>query len=114
MAHPPRREPLRAAEPTEPSAPRSRLRGLLVGLGAGVGVGLAGVAIAFSIIAIPLFMLASVEPDHGLDRSLVRTGLFHVAIPFGGVTGLVIGIAVGVWYGRGGRLPTDRTRMYER
>ena len=113
MAHPPRTEPLRAVPVVAP-APRSRVRGVLVGLGVGLGVGLAGVAIAFSIIAIPLFMLASVEPGHGLDRSLVRTGLFQVAVPFGGLVGIAIGIIVGVWYARGGRLPTDRTRLYDR
>ncbi len=63
--------------------------------------------IAFSIIAIPMFILASTEPDAGLDRSLVRTGLFKVALPFGLVAGIAAGVVVGLWYARGGRLPAD-------
>jgi hypothetical protein len=109
MANPPRERPLRAADP-----PRSRLRGALLGTGIGVAVGLAAVAIAFSIIAIPLFALAATEPERGVDRDLVRKGLFDVALPFGVVTGLAIGVAVGVWYARGGRLPTDRTPLHGR
>jgi hypothetical protein len=82
-----------------------------VGLAIGAVVGLAAVAIAFSIVAIPMFIVASTEPGSGLDRDLVRTGLFKVALPFGVISGLVVGVAVGVWYGRGGRLPTDRTPL---
>jgi riboflavin transporter FmnP len=121
MANPPRERPLRAAEPPLAASPvpptgprRSGLRGALVGTGIGVAVGLAAVAIAFSIIAIPLFALAATEPERGVDRDLVRKGLFDVALPFGVVTGLVIGVAVGVWYARGGRLPTDRTPLHGR
>jgi Na+/H+ antiporter NhaA len=77
----------------------------------GLGVTVAGIAIAFSIVAIPLFIVASTEPGSGLNRDLVRTGLFKVAVPFGVVTGLVVGVLVGVWYGRGGRLPRDRTAL---
>ena len=82
-----------------------------MGLAIGAVVGLAAVAIAFSIVAIPMFIVASTEPGSGLDRDLVRTGLFKVALPFGVISGLVVGVAVGVWYGRGGRLPTDRTPL---
>lgn len=77
----------------------------------GLGVAVAGIAIAFSIVAIPIFVLASTEPGSGLNRDLVRTGLFKVALPFGLVTGVVVGAAVGVWYGRGGRLPRDRSPL---
>jgi hypothetical protein len=94
--------------------PRSRVRSVLLGLGIGTGVGVAGIAVAFSIVAIPLFILASTEPGSGLDRDLVRTGLFRIALPFGAVTGIVIGTLVGVWYARGGRLPTDRTSIHGR
>ncbi len=84
---------------------------MLLGVGVGAGVGVAAVAIAFSIVAIPIFIVASTEPGSGLNRSLVRTGLFQVALPFGGLTGVVVGVLVGVWYARGGRLPTDRTPL---
>lgn len=117
MVHPPRTAPLRAdteAEPAEVEAPvrRSRVRSVLLGLGIGTGVGVAGMAIAFSIVAIPLFIVASTEPDSGLDRSLVRTRLFMVALPFGLVAGIAAGVVVGVWYASGGRLPTDRTPIH--
>ncbi len=82
---------------------------MLLGLGIGLGVGVAAMAVAFSIVAIPMFILASTEPDSGLDRSLVRTGLFKVALPLGLVAGIAAGVVVGIWYARGGRLPTDRT-----
>jgi riboflavin transporter FmnP len=116
MAHPPRTTPLRADEavagPESPPVPRSRLRSVLLGVGVGTGVGVAAMAIAFSIVAIPMFILASTEPDSGLDRSLVRTGLFKVALPLGLVAGIVAGVVVGLWYARGGRLPTDRTPIH--
>ena len=82
---------------------------MLLGLGIGAGVGVAAVAIAFSIVAIPIFIVASTEPGSGLNRDLVRTGLFKVALPFGGVAGIAVGVLVGIWYARGGRLPRDRT-----
>lgn len=114
MAHPPRTTPLRASRAPEVEAgePPSRVRSLLLGLGIGSGVGVATMAIAFSIVAIPMFILASTEPDSGLDRSLVRTGLFKVALPLGLVAGIAAGVAVGLWYSRGGRLPTDRTPIH--
>jgi hypothetical protein len=107
-----RTTPLRA-EGAPGAVPRSKVRSALLGAGVGLGVGVAGMAIAFSIVAVPMFLLASTEGDAGLDRGLVRTGLFLVAMPFGVLTGLVAGVVVGVWYARGGRLPTDRTRIHE-
>lgn len=102
------------ADPDPPSGPaadepRSRLRSVLLGVGIGAGVAVAGIAVAFSIVAIPLFIVASTEPGSGLNRDLVRTGLFKVAVPFGAVAGIAAGILVGLWYARGGRLPRDRT-----
>jgi hypothetical protein len=86
---------------------RSRLRSTLLGLGVGGAVGLAGIAMAFSVLAIPLFFVASTEPDGGAHRDLVLKGLFYVALPFGVVVGVLGGVVVGIWYGRGGRLPED-------
>ena len=81
-------------------------RSLLLGILVGIAVALAAVAIGFSIIAIPLYALASVEPGSGIDRPFIRDGLFEVAIPVGVVLGVACGTLVGVWYARGGRLPT--------
>jgi len=120
MAQPRRTEPLRAAPRDAANAPAGqlgdepgpgRLRTVALGTAVGLGVAVAGVAIAFSIVAIPLFIVASTEPGSGLNRDLVRTGLFKVALPFGVISGLTAGIAVGIWYGRGGRLPRDRTPL---
>jgi hypothetical protein len=113
MPHPQRRSPLRAesdeaASETAVVRPR-RSRSVLLGLGIGLGVAVAGIAIAFSIVAIPLFIVASTEPGSGLNRDLVRTGLFKIALPFGLVAGTAAGVLVGLWYARGGRLPRDRT-----
>lgn len=100
------------AEPEhgEPATP-SRGRSVLLGVAVGAGIAVAGVAIAFSIVAIPLFIVASTEPGSGLNRDLVRTGLFKVALPFGLLAGVAAGILSGIWYARGGRLPTDRTPL---
>jgi hypothetical protein len=97
----------------EPLERRSRVQSVLLGIGIGAGVGVAGIAIAFSIVAIPLYIVASTEPGSGLDRSLVRTGLFQVALPIGVIAGTIAGVVVGVWYGRGGRLPRDRTSLFD-
>jgi hypothetical protein len=90
---------------------RPRSRSVLLGVAVGVGVAVAGIAIAFSVVAIPIFIVASTEPGSGLNRDLVRTGLFKVALPFGVVSGLAAGVLIGMWYARGGRLPTDRTPL---
>lgn len=90
------------------SGPRSPWRSLVVGLAVGLAVLVAGAGLAFSLVAIPLFFVASTEPGSGAHRDLVQKGLFFVALPFGGVTGLIGGVATGIWYGRGGRLPDDR------
>ncbi len=75
----------------------------------GVGVGIAVAGLTYSIIAIPLYVLARTDPD-GLDRPMIRTAFFNLALPAGIVAGLAAGVAVGLWYARGGRLPTDDGR----
>jgi hypothetical protein len=84
--------------PTDaPSPSRSLLRSVL--LGAAVGVGVA--AIVFFLIAIPFYTLASFEPN-GIDRPIIRTGLFRIALPVGALVGLVAGGVAGRWFRRGG------------
>ena len=78
---------------------------MLIAVAVGLAVGLCVVAIGFSIVAIPLYLLARLEPGSGLDRPVVRDGLFYVGIPAGIVLGAAAGTLVGIWYGRGGRLP---------
>lgn len=95
-----------------PGAP-SRARSWLIGGVIGFAITVAATAVAFSIIAMPLYMLASTEPGSGIDRSLIRRGLFGIAVPFGVVSGLVCGVLVGLWYARGGRLPRDRTPIHD-
>jgi hypothetical protein len=72
----------------------------------GVGVGIGAAAIAFFLIAIPFYTLASFEPN-GLDRPIVRTGLFRIALPVGALIGLAVGIAVARWARRGGAWRLD-------
>lgn len=72
----------------------------------------AGVAVAYSVVAIPLYLVASTDPGQGLDRDLVRQGLVYVALPFGLISGIAGGVVVGVWYGRGGRLPRHHDGIY--
>ena len=68
-------------------------------LGVGIGVGVA--AIVFFLIAIPFYTLASFEPN-GVDRPIIRTGLFRIALPVGALVGLVSGGVAGRWFRRGG------------
>jgi len=72
----------------------------------GVGVAVAAAAIAFFLIAIPFYTLASFEPN-GLDRPIVRTGLFRIAMPVGVVLGVAAGVATGRWARRGGSWAVD-------
>jgi hypothetical protein len=108
----PRTTPLRA-DPAAEQPRRSKVRSTLLGAGVGAGIGVAAMAIAFSIVAVPMFLLASTEGESGLDRGLVRTGLFVVALPFGVLVGTAAGVVVGIWYARGGRLPTDRSPIHD-
>ena len=68
----------------------------------GVAVAVAMAAIVFFLIAIPFYTLASFEPNGGVDRPIIRTGLFRIALPVGAVVGIAGGAAVGRWLRRGG------------
>jgi hypothetical protein len=77
---------------------RSIFRSVLVGIALAVGLG----AITFFLIAIPFYTLASFE-SNGIDRPIVRTGLFRVALPVGALVGVVGGVLAARWLHRGGR-----------
>ncbi|MEY2430610.1 MAG: hypothetical protein QOC92_335 [Acidimicrobiaceae bacterium] len=102
-----------SSAPTEPaeSAEEDRAplrRSVALAFGIGVPVALAAIGLTYAIIAIPMYTLAQADP-HGLDRPFFRHALVRIALPIGALIGLAIGSVVGVWYRRGGRLPTDRT-----
>ena len=79
--------------------------GRCVAIGLAVAVALA--AIVFFLIAIPFYTLASFEPNGGVDRPIIRTGLFRIALPAGAVVGIAGGAAVGRWLRRGGAWTVD-------
>jgi len=87
--------------------PLRRGAGLIAAVALGVGIAVAG--LTYSVLAIPLYVFAQTDPD-GLDRPLIRTAFFNIALPVGAVSGVVAGVVVGLWYARGGRLPDDRAR----
>jgi hypothetical protein len=97
-------------QPAEPEVvERAPLRrSVALGFAIAVPIAIASAAVVYAIIAIPMYTLAQADP-HGLDRPFIRNALIRIALPVGGVIGLVIGSVVGVWYRRGGHLPTDRT-----
>lgn len=78
----------------------------------GFAVTVVSVAIGFSIVAIPLFLLAQIiEPGSRIDHPFLRDGLLVWALPIGLLFGIACGTAVGVWVARGGRFPeADRDR----
>jgi hypothetical protein len=93
--------------PVSTTDERSR-RPVLLAVLMGLAVAVAAIGVVFSIIAIPLFALARfTEPGHGLDEPLIRNGLLRVAVPVGALLGTATGVAVALWYRRGGRLPTE-------
>src|SRR5258705_11802304 len=82
-------------------------RSVALGFAIGLPVALATIGVTYALIAIPMYALAQADP-HGLDRPFFRHALVRIALPAGLVVGVVLGALVGVWYGRGGHLPTDR------
>jgi hypothetical protein len=94
-------------EPTADLDEHAR-RPVLLAVFVGLAVALAAIGVVFSIIAIPFFALARfTEPGHGLDEPFIRNGLLHVAVPVGALLGTATGVAVALWYRRGGRLPAE-------
>src|SRR5687767_9338299 len=96
--------------PTEPDATeRAPLRrSMALGFAIAVPIAIASTAVIYAIVAIPMYTLAQADP-HGLDRPFFRNALTRIALPLGAAIGVVLGSVVGVWYRRGGHLPTDRT-----
>ena len=103
----PMAQPTESAEPAAPERGKVR-RSILLGFAIGIPLAIASAAVVYAIVAIPMYTLAQADP-HGLDRPWFRHALFRIALPVGAAIGLVIGSVVGVWYRRGGHLPTDRT-----
>lgn len=81
-----------------PATPRPLGRSVGVGVAVGVGAALT----TFFLVAIPIYTVASFE-SNGLDRPIIRTLLFRVALPVGAVIGMVVGLATARWMRRGGR-----------
>ena len=98
---------MQSTEPDEQEQGPLR-RSVALGFAIGVPVAIASAAIVYAIVAIPMYTLAQADP-HGLDRPFFRHALVQIALPIGAAIGVVIGSVVGVWYRRGGQLPTDRT-----
>jgi hypothetical protein len=90
-------------------ATRPISRSIAVGFVVALLVTLIGVA----TVALPLFAFARVtEPEHGLNRPFVHTGLVDVAIPAGVVAGAVTGAVAARAYRKGTKLPQP-TSFYE-
>ena len=85
-----------------PAGVPSVARSVLIGVAVSIAVG----ATSFFLIAIPFYTLASFE-SHGVDRPIVRTGLFRIALPVGALVGVVVGVVSARWLHRGGRWTTD-------
>lgn len=92
----------------EPGAPQTVRRSVALGAAIGVIVAVATAGLVYGMIAIPMYALAQADPS-GLDRPFFRTSITRVALPAGLLVGLGVGAVLGVWYRRGGHLPTDRT-----
>lgn len=86
--------------------PQGSRRGAWLAGAVGVGVGIAAAGLTYAVIAIPLYVLARTDPG-GLDRPMIRTAFFNIALPAGVVAGLVAGVLVALWWSKGGRLPED-------
>lgn len=99
----PARDDPAANDPAGEDPPR---RPLGVSILLGVGIGVASAAIGYFLVAIPVYLVASFE-SNGLDRPIIRTGLFRVAMPVGVVLGAVVGTVSGRWYRRGGSWTLD-------
>ena len=100
-------EPAEAAK-VDPVEQAPLRRSVALGFAIAVPIAIASAAVIYAIVAIPMYTLAQADP-HGLDRPFFRHALVRIALPIGAAIGLVIGSVVGVWYRRGGHLPTDRT-----
>lgn len=83
--------------------PRSWVRAAAIGLAVGIAIG----ATSFVAVAVPFYTLASFEPN-GLDRPIIRTGLFRIALPVASLIACVVTGVVARWARRGGPLlPSD-------
>ena len=95
-------------EAQELASPAPLPRSVALGVAVGTAIALATIGIVYALVAIPMYALAQADRN-GLDRPFFRDSLFHIAVPIGLLFGVLIGTLVGVWYRRGGHLPTDRS-----
>jgi hypothetical protein len=97
-----------STEPAEAEEQAPMRRSIALGFAIGIPIAIGAAAVVYAIVAVPMYTLAQADP-HGLDRPFFRTALVRIALPIGAAIGLVIGSVVGMWYRRGGHLPTDRS-----
>ncbi len=95
-------EPPPSEAPAPVVAPSVR-RSVMIGIAIAVAVG----AICFFLIAIPFYTLASFDAN-GMDRPIIRTGLFRIALPVGALIGAVSGASIARWLHRGNRWTIDQ------
>lgn len=90
------------ADEHSPETPTTRpsVRSVVV---TGIVVGLAIGFIAFFLVAMPIYMVRSIDLA-GDARTFVRNGVLRVAIPVGLLSAVVGGAVVGRWRWQGGRL----------
>ena len=108
----PRTAPDGRADDAEVDARPDRRRtpggALALGLATALGTG----ALLYGLCAGPIYILAQIATD-GLDRPMFRNALLG-ALVLSAVLGAAIGAAVGIWFLRGGRLPSDRRSFSDR
>jgi hypothetical protein len=95
-----------------PAPPADRRRGTGAAVAVGAGTAVAATGLLYGLCAGPIYVLAQIATD-GLDRPVFRSTLL-AALVLSVVLGVVLGAAVGVWYLRGGQLPSDRRSFSDR
>ena len=91
-------------DPVEPTARTPWPRTAAVA----AAVAVSAFALTLVAVALPLFGFARmVEPNRGVARPWIRSGLVTFAVPVSSLVALLAGGLAARWYRRGGRLPTS-------